>query len=102
MQSYLSKIRYLFNRNSYSISPTTVITPPPNIEIDSLLISWGLLSGRYENDGNIHSRKWSQFHQLFTIAFLWFTLIRFTVSIFLDENSIWIHYIGDVSLVFIK
>jgi hypothetical protein len=83
-----------------AVKPTTGTTPPPNIEIDSLLISWGLISGHYENDDNIQTRQWSRFHQLFTIAFLWYILIRFIVSIFLDENSVLIAYIGDISIVF--
>jgi hypothetical protein len=98
-QSYVSsKLLYLFDSKLYPISPKTGTTPPPNIEIDSLLMSWGLLSGHYQNDGTIQTTKWSRFHQLFTIVFLWFMLISSVLYIFLDENSIWILYIGDLSI----
>ena len=100
-QSYVSsKLWYLFDSRLYSTSAKTGTSIPPLIEVDSLLKSWGLLSGHYQNDGTIQTTKWSRFHQLFKIAFLWYILILFTVSIFLDENNVWIDYIGDVSIVF--
>jgi len=101
IQSYVSsKLWYLFNSKLFSISAKTEASHPPLIEVDSLLMSWGLLSGHYQNDGTIQTTKWSRFHQLFTIVFMWFMLIRSALSIFLDENSIWIQYIGDVSIAF--
>jgi len=102
IQPYLlSKLWYLFDSKLYSISAKTVTSIPPLIEIDSLLMSWGLLSGHYQNDGTIQTTKWSRFHQLFTIVFLWFMLIRSVLPIFLDENGIWIQYIGDISITLI-
>ena len=99
-QSYVSsKLWYLFNSKLYSTSAKTGTSIPPLIEVDSLLISWGLLSGHYQNDGTIQTTKWSRFHQLFTIVFLWFMLIRSVLTIFVDENSIWIQYVGDFSIV---
>jgi hypothetical protein len=88
-QSYVSsKLSYLFDSKLYSISAKTETSVPPLIEVDSLLISWGLLSGHYQNDGTIQTTKWSRFHHLFAIVFLWFMLIRSVLSFFLDENSI--------------
>jgi hypothetical protein len=98
-QSYVStKLWYLFDSKLYSTSAKSETSIPPLIEVDSLLISWGLLSGHYQNDGTIHTTKWSRFHQLFTIVFMWVMLIRSVLCIFLDENSIWIQYIGDFSI----
>ncbi len=98
-QSYVSsKLWYLFNSKLYSTSAKTGTSIPPLIEVDSLLMSWGLLSGHYQNDGTIQTTKWSRFHQLFTKVFLWFMLIRSVLYIFVDENSIWIQYIGDLSI----
>jgi hypothetical protein len=100
-QSYVSsKLWYLFDSKLYSTSAKTGTSIPPLIEVDSLLISWGLLSGHYQNDGTIQTTKWSRFHQLFTKVFVWFMLIRSVLSIFLDEKSIWIQYIGDLSITF--
>jgi hypothetical protein len=101
IQSYASsKLWYLFDSKSYSTSAKTGTSVPPFIKVDSSLMSWGLLSGHYQFDGTIQTTKWSRFHQLFTIVFLLFMLIRSVLSIFLDENSIWIQYIGDVSITF--
>jgi hypothetical protein len=99
--SYVSsKLWYLFDSKLYSTSSNAGTSLPPHIEVDSLLISWGLLSGHYKNDDTIQTTKWSRFHQLFTVVFLWLMLIRSVLSIFLDENSIWIQYIGDFSIAF--
>jgi hypothetical protein len=68
--------------------------------LDSLLISWGLLSGNYENQ-NIISTKLFSFHQLFVMLFLWLNLIKYIIGLCLDDNSDYLYFIGDVTVVFI-
>jgi len=99
MSSFYKTIKYLINPKSASISPKSWKPRPPEVELDTLLISWGLLSGKYRKDGTIESTKWAKFNQIFGILFLIHYGIKLIIAIMLNDNSVWIYYLGNCSVV---
>ncbi len=101
-RSVSNKIKYLLNFKSASLRSTSTKPKPPEIQSDSLLISWGLLSGKYNNTStqNIISTKLSSFHQLFVVIFFWLNLIKFMSGLYIDDSSDCLYLMGDVSVVF--
>lgn len=91
---------YFFNSKSTSLSLTTLKPRPPEIQLDSVLKSWGLLSGEYMNDGSIRSTKFAKFNQLFIIFFFTYYLMKFLLAMFIEDDSILLIYIGDLTIIF--
>ena len=78
--------------NSKSINSQSL----PIIEIDSLLISWGLLRGKYHNNNTIEVKKKYIYYQWFLIVLNIFTLPKHIIAIILSDNSNEIYKYGDV------
>ena len=57
-----------------------------NLNIDSLLINWGLLSGHL-NDGIIEPTKFGRFNQWFTFLICLFTAIKWSILLFSPQDS---------------
>jgi hypothetical protein len=98
-KSSVNKFKYFLNPNSASLSLASTKPKPPEIHLDSILISWGLLSGKYENH-NIISTKPKAFHQIFVMLFLWLNLIKYIIGSYLDDNSDYLYIIGDATVFF--
>ncbi len=96
----VSQVKYLFNPKRASLLSTSTKPRPPEIYSDSLLISWGLLSGKLKNQ-NIISTKLSASYQIFVMIFVWLNLIKFIIGLSLDENSNYLYIMGDFSVAFI-
>ena len=65
-----------------------------NININYLLISWGLMPGEYQN-GIIKRTKFGQFNMLFAFTMYLFTLTKWSILIFTPENYKLINYFGE-------
>jgi hypothetical protein len=98
-KSFVNKFKYFLNPNSASLSLASTKPKPPEIHLDSILISWGLLSGKYDNQ-NIISTKPKAFHQIFVMLFLWLNLIKYIIGSYLDDNSDYLYIIGDATVFF--
>ena len=68
----------------------------PIIEIDSILISWGLLNGKYHINNTIDIKKLMKFHQWFAVGFMITTIIQFTIYMSFEDNSQEDYKYGDV------
>jgi hypothetical protein len=98
-RSYIKNLKYLLNSKSVSLLPSSK-PKPPIVRIDSLLISWGLLSGDYMNDGSVKFSKLAILNQIFNILHLVYFLTKVIVTDLMADNSIYLIYIGDVAVIF--
>ena len=58
----------------------------PIIEIDSMLISWGLLRGKYHNNNTIEVKRKYLYHQWFAIIFMLLSLPKHIIPITLNSH----------------
>ena len=65
-----------------------------NLNIDSLLINWGLLSGHL-NDGIIEPTKFGRFNQWFTFLICLFTAIKWSILLLIPKDSEFVDLLGD-------
>lgn len=100
MSRFSRSLNYALNPKSASLSLDSKPLPPI-VELDSLLMSWGLLSGEYTNDGTIKSKTVGRINQLFILLFLFYYSMKFFIAMFIDDNSIILIYMGDWSLNFV-
>jgi hypothetical protein len=98
-RSYIKSLKYLLNQKSVSLL-TSSKPRPPMIRIDSLLKSWGLMSGEYMNDESVKFSKLAKFNQIFNILFLVYYIVKLIVTDLMTDNSIYLIYIGDVAVIF--
>jgi hypothetical protein len=98
-RSFAKTFKYLLNSTSASLQ-TSSKPRPPIMRIDSLLISWGLLSGEYMNDGSVKFSKFAKFNQIFNISFLVYYTLKIIITELLEDNSIYLIYIGDIAVMF--
>ncbi len=98
-KSLVKTLKYLLNPKSVSLLTSTK-PRPPLVRIDSLLISWGLLSGEYMNDGSIKFSKLAKLNQMFNILYLVYYTTKLIVTDLMADNSIYLIYIGDVAVIF--
>ena len=68
----------------------------PIIEIDSMLISWGLLRGKYHNNNTIEVKKEYLYHNWFVIILMGLTLPKYIIAITFDDDSYRIYKYGDI------
>jgi len=62
------------------------------------MTSWALLSGKY-SDGTIQSTKRGKLIRIFVILFLIYYGIKLITAMMLNDDSVWIYYLGDYSAV---
>jgi hypothetical protein len=98
-KSLTKTLNYLLNSKSASLSSASK-PRPPLVKIDSLLISWGLLSGEYMNDGSVKFSKLAKFNQIFNFLFVVYFMTKSIVTDLMADNSIYLIYIGDVAVIF--
>lgn len=65
-----------------------------NLNINSWLINWGLMSG-YLKNGVIHSTKFGVVFCLFAFCLNTFSLIKWTIFLFSAKDALLTHYLGD-------
>ncbi len=94
-RSFAKTFKYLLNSTSASLQ-TSSKPRPPIIKIDSLLISWGLPSGEYMNDGSVKFSKFAKFNQIFNISFLVYYTLKIIITELLEDNSICRRNSGDL------
>lgn len=70
LSSYYKLLTFILNSKSASLSSSSTRPNPPIVELDSVLKSWGLISGQYMNDGSIRSTKLGKFNQIFILSFM--------------------------------
>jgi len=99
LRCYIETLKYLLNPKSVSLQISS-IPRPPIIRIDSLLKSWGLMSGEYMNDKSVKFSKLAKFNQIFNILFLVYNIVKFIITDLMADNSIYLIYIGDVAVIF--
>jgi hypothetical protein len=99
LRSYIKTLKYLLNPKSVSLQISSK-PRPPIIRIDSLLKSWGLMSGEYMNDKSVKFSKLAKFNQIFNILFLVYNIVKFIITDLMADNSIYLIYIGDVAVIF--
>ncbi len=97
--SYIKTLKYLLNSKSTSLL-TSSKQRPPLVRIDTLLISWGLLSGEYMNDGSVKFSKLAKFNQIFNFLFVVYFMTKSIVTDLMANNSIYLIYIGDAAVIF--
>jgi hypothetical protein len=94
-RSFAKTFKYLLNSTSASLQ-TPSKPRPPIIKIDSLPISWGLLSGEYMNDGSVKFSKFAKFNQIYNISFLVYYILKIIITELLEDNSIYRRHSGDL------
>ncbi len=97
--SLAETLNYLFNSKS-TLFLTSSKPKPPLVRIDSLFISWGLLSGEYMNDGSVKFSKLAKFNQIFNFLFVVYFMTKSIVTDLMANNSIYLIYIGDAAVIF--
>ena len=70
-----------------------------NLDINSLLINWGLISGHL-HDGIIEPTKFGRFNQWFTFFSCLFTAIKWSILLFNPKDSEMVNLLGDWGHVF--
>ena len=65
-----------------------------NLDVNSLLINWGLLSGHL-NDGIIEPTKFGRFNQWFTFLICLFTALKWSILLFTPKDSELVDLLGD-------
>lgn len=70
-----------------------------NLDINSMLINWGLMTGRYIN-GVINTSKTGIFNMAFAFTIFLFQSIKFAVLIYYPEDSQPSIYLGDLTPYF--
>lgn len=75
---------------------------PPFMYLDSLLISWGLLSGKHSNNGYILSTKWGRIHQIIAMLVNWCIFFKCIFFIIIPDDSDLIWFIGDINAIFMQ
>ena len=63
--------------------------------IDTLLKSWGVISGHYRPDGTIQKTTKGRRYQTFVISYQFLYAIKFIISMFIRDDSIWVYYTAD-------
>ena len=70
-----------------------------NLDINSLLIYWGLLSGHL-HDGIIQPTKFGLINQWFTFFICLFTAIKWSILLLTPKESETVHLLGDWTIAF--
>ena len=65
----------------------------PKTNVDSLLISWGVISGHFQSDGTFKTTKLYHNYQIFVMVFIWCLAIRYAFSIFFNETNTYIPFL---------
>ena len=65
-----------------------------DVDINSLLMSWGLMTGRYE-DEVIRTTKLGKFNMLFVLSLFSFEAIKWIILMFYPEDSLIANYLGE-------
>lgn len=65
-----------------------------NLDINSMLINWGLMTGRYQN-GVIKATKSGKLNMAFAFTLFTFEAIKFTILMFYPEESQIAIYLGE-------
>ena len=81
---------------NHTISKLIHFQSLPIIEIDSLLISWGLLRGKYHNNNTIVVKRKYLYQQWFVIILMILTLPKHIIQLTLNDNSNKIYRYGDI------
>ncbi len=99
-KSFYETVKYLINPKSSSILAGSGKPKVPNVELNSLMRSWAMLSCEYTEDGTITTIKLAKFHQLFAITFLLHYCLKIIVAMILNDSSVWNYYIGDFAIIY--
>lgn len=99
--SFIQVLKYIINPKSTSLS-SSLKPSPPKVRLDSVLVSFGLLSGEYENDGSIKDTKYGKYNQIFIISYLGYYTLKIFLSMIIADNSVLLIYIGDPALIWMK
>ncbi len=102
LRSLVQVLKYLIKPKSFSLSSTSSKPSPPKVRLDSLLVSFGLLSGEYENDDSIKDTKYGKYNQIFIILYLGYYTLKIFLSMIIVDNSVSQIYIGDPALIWMK
>lgn len=70
-----------------------------NLDINTMLINWGLMTGRYE-DGAIKTAKFGQINMAFALIVFIFEAIKWSILIFFHEDSDVAIYLGEFAQYF--
>jgi hypothetical protein len=102
LRNFIETLKYLISPKLSSLSSNSDKKKVPKVKLDSLLRSWGLLSGEYRTDGTIETTRKAKLHQIFAIIFLIYYCLSLTAAMILSDDSIYIYYIGDVSALYMQ
>ena len=86
------KIKKLFNK-------FIAIFNSRQTAIPEFLKQWALISGDYTESGEIVTNKWSKQMRILQTLFLTIYSVKLITSLLLPEDSVWLYYIGDTSVV---
>ncbi len=94
--------KYVLSPKSSSHSSKSWKNNAPDVQLDSLLQTWGLLTGKYRDDGAIETTNYGKLIQKFFIFYSIIYLIDTIIAMILKDESVWIYYLGDPSVIVMK
>jgi hypothetical protein len=98
----LQIFKYVLSPKSSSYSCKSWKNNAPEVHLDSLFQTWGLVTGKYRDDGAIETTNYGKLIQKFFIFYSIIYLIDVIITMILKDDSVWIYYLGDPSVMIMK